>query len=1233
MKTFSAISRLLCFSFLVASALSAFAAPHDFNATPGYGVFNSVAKNPFFEVDIVSVTLAAETTELDGRKRLAFNFTVRNVGGGYQEEVVVFLNDFTTLPWPVTLVAGGYAEAGDLAPGTPSVPTVASTFSALTFIVDAANAEAAKTAILAQQHLHVTCKELYRFSIPIFEADAAMDTAFVDGTQAGNIRTITFANSTPSLAALQPECLLVHNPNVFMLREADPFNGEEVLRFHLTNVETADGDYATTKVKTKVLKVTSVVTNPMTNSVTVTGTEVNVWDVITSGLSSSTQHDGFRGFASRDPWNPPSGTSFHTAAERALRAYSPAEDPDNTSTGFPPPSVADLQGLFAMHYPINDLQIAPGVMLDGEFLFRGLDTDVDVVVRGTAAKVAVKLTNHVEMTFRLTAEAGVNLVDTERTLLQTPLPPVVIPVLQVPVTIQPLLFVKAGASANAQSRIQVPFHSAMTAGYVMKFDGEKPVGSQISFDPYYKATPLKTSKPSLARAVHMDASIWAEAGLDILIENTIGPGISVRATGDLQVRPLADPWWTVDADVALNGRFNFSILGFNIVSSQAPLFTSPPLFNINAGGPHVPTSLTGPLDKEEGGHLRWGRAAKWTTSQPTGGNACRVRGTAEDAFAVFNASTPATTLMRLNAKGERLWSHSLGEQLQHVVGTTDGGVILIGCNAGAPGVRLFKYDGNGNRLWEKHQLFDHSDTHAPQLHVTRALIRDTGTGAQEMHIVGWRLRNQTSRHVDGFLIRCDDAGNVLGTVSFDSPDYTTVRDAAYTPDGGIVFCGMNQPSPDGTAYPGPGVITAGWLMKTDLLGDIQWNRAVTSYRGNEFRSVAVAPTGEIYTCGFLTTVVGNLYGSMQVTRHNADGDLISAQTLGESSDTPTVDDYALLPTSGSAAQIYDTNPTNTVSTNFPNWLPDSGKTIWDEGRRVVWSDNGLIVTSTTGLSTSRAATVACLTENLAVRWFTVHERQNSEEYLFDIIPTADGLLAVGSSEQFLGFKTGSTSSFTNQSALVLKLPMDGKCDLHPGTQGIHKFLQPGMHDHLNNEQELQPPYSPDYQPSITGQVTLTQANVPGTTSPGAALFPFQFTEPTFTHWAPLEAGDANTAMTFPQWADYWNLPTNSQTADADNDGRSNGQEWFFGGDPSTTEQGPPSLGISLTSGNLTFNTTRSNAAAGVAPVFETSTTLTSWGPLATGSISSSPLNAFTDWLTFTIPITSEPRRFYRVAAP
>lgn len=1215
---------LLC----LAIASRSLAAPGDYNATRHYGVHNSSLSSMLFEPQITAATLLSETTEMDGRKRLSFHFTLNNISGGYFEEPAVFLNSTEGLPWTVESVTPA-AEAAELPPGTSVAPAVVTTTSPLTFIVAAADAEAAKTAILALQHIHLSAWDLYRFNVPIHAADAAMDTAFVSGSQTGSAVTMQFSASTPSLTALTTGALLVHNPEVFELR-GPAFTGEIVLKHFLTDVETAAETMKSSGVATKLIQIGSVTTDASTGVVTVTGMQVNAQDQMISIYCKATQMDGFIGAPVRDPYNPPVGTSFHTDAEymKRIAALNNAKTTSGSSD-YPPAVAADLAGLFTLHYPLNDVEIVPGVTLDGEVLFKGLNFRFEGAERDDQRnKWAYRLTNRLDVTLRLTAEAGMQLIDMEKTIISVPLPTVVIPMFQVPITIQPLLSVKVGAAVSIGSRIQVPIHCAVDAGFEMAYDGSKPPGTQFTFKPFAEPVPMQMSKPSLARAIHMNAKAWAEVGLDLLLQNTLGPGIAVRATGDLRVRPLDNPWWNLDGDLELRGRFAFNLFGIPLLTANAPPHHLADLFHRNAGGAHTPSGLNGPLDNEEGAHVRWARAARWTSSTIYGARACRVRGTAEDVFVVLNSSYPNSTLMRVSAKGELLWMRSVNEPLQHVIGTLDGGVILGGCANGAAGIRLIKYDGNGNRLWEKQHLLAHSDTATPQLYVAKMLSRDTSATTQELHVVGWRYRNLNSRHTDPFLYRLDGDGNVLGIKSYDSPDYIAVHDATYTADGGLVWCGMCQPSPDGVAYPGPGVTNYGWLMRTDLLGAMQWSTLTPSMRGNSFNSVTSAPDGTIFTSGYLMTVVDPQYGSAQLTKHNSFGLMQAAVTLCESTDSSTVDDYAMRPSTTGIPVNVDTNPSGPTGTGFENWLPDSGKTVWDEGRRILWTPNGLILASTSGLSSSRAATIACLTEDFSVRWFTGHERGSSEEYIFDVIPTDDGYFAVGSSAQFLDFKTKSSAPFTNDCAIFLKLPLEGKCDLHPGTKGIHRFLQPGVHDHQNNELELGP-YQPNIMPSIGASCTVVDA----TSTLGGTLFPHQFVELPLTHWVPLERGDANQSMTYAQWAAYWNLASGSAGADADGDGRTNGQEWFFGGDPSVIDPGPPQLDISRDGSTLSFTFTKSHAARLQLPRIESSTNLSNWTEVVLPTLTVTPLDPYTDEVSFSLPLTSDTRRFFRTLAP
>lgn len=1232
-------------ALLLAALLTpALGAPGDYNATTGYGVFRSSLDSLLFEPEISAATLDSEFTEPDGRKRLSFHFTLRNSSGGYFEDPAVFLNASTGLPWMVEMVTPA-AEAPDLPPGTSLVPAEVTTTAPLTFLIAAADAEAAKTALLAREQVHISAMDLYRFNVPITAADAAMDVTFTNASSSGDTLVLDFGTNSPVLSGLAPGTLLVHNPAVYELRNP-AYRGELVLRRFLTDLGTAEEAAKQTGLQTRLLQVSSVSTNGETGVVTLTGTNVVAVDQMISAYCKATHLDGFIGLLPRDPWNPPLATSFHTADEKELRTLHLEEAIAlNGDCPYPPAIAAELRGLFNLHYPFNDVEIAPGVMVDGEVLFKGLSFQMEGQERNDQRNQwAYRLSNRLEITLRLTAEEGVEILDLEKTLLQVPLPTIVIPMFQVPVTIQPIAWVKIGASADAGARLQVPIHSSVDAGIEMAYDGNKPEGSRFTFKPFAGAVPMQLSSPSLGEAIQVDASAWAELGLDLLLQNTLGPGISVRATGDLAVRPLANPWWTLDGDLDLRGRFAINLFGIPLLTEEAPQYHLANLFHLDPGGaapaaagaglaarsagsPGSPTPLAGvtnPLYRAEGGHIRWARAARWTSLTPYDGRACRVRGTAEDVYVVMNSAYPNTTLMRVTAQGDLAWTRSIGETLQHVAGTLDGGVIVAGGPGGAPGVRVLKYDGVGTLLWDKMHLMNHSDTNAPQLYVAQVLARDIGGGTQELHIAGWRYRNLNSRQADPFLYRCDGDGNVLGVRSFDSPDYVAVHGIAYTPDNGLIWSGMCQQSPDGSSFPGPGVAMGGWLMKTDLEGNLQWSKMLNSSRGNYFNSVAVSPDGRLYTCGFLGTVLSD-YGSMQLTRHEPDGTLLSAVTLCEATDGPTVTDYAAFPSHSSPPLELNTNPGG-ANGDFADWLPNSGRTLWDEGRRIVWTPNGLVVISTTGLSSSRAATIACLTEELRARWYTAHERGGSEESLFDILPTAGGLLGVGSSATMLDFATH--SSATSSCAVLLKLPLEGKCDFHPGAGVIHRYLQPGFHDHVNNEMELG-----SYQPSISGSLSLTCTVVSATTSNGAALFPHQFLTTPMTYWVPLERGDENRSATYAQWADYWNLPADSQGDDPDNDGRSNGQEWFFGGNPATPDSGRPPFTIARNGDNgFDFTFTKSHTADLHAPRLEGSTNLLSWIDVVLPTLTVTPLDPYTDEIGFTLPLTGEWRQFFRITA-
>lgn len=142
--------------------MAAFAAPGDYHSTTRYGVYANSLDSLLFEPVIAAVALDAENTELDGRKRLSFHFTLHNPSAAYFEEPAVFLNPFPDFPWTVEMVTPA-GLAAELPPGTTGAPGIAATATPLTFLIAASDAEAAKAAILARRHLHLSAWDLYRF--------------------------------------------------------------------------------------------------------------------------------------------------------------------------------------------------------------------------------------------------------------------------------------------------------------------------------------------------------------------------------------------------------------------------------------------------------------------------------------------------------------------------------------------------------------------------------------------------------------------------------------------------------------------------------------------------------------------------------------------------------------------------------------------------------------------------------------------------------------------------------------------------------------------------------------------------------------------------------------------------------------------------------------------------------------------------------------------------------------
>jgi PKD repeat protein len=172
-------------------------------------------------------------------------------------------------------------------------------------------------------------------------------------------------------------------------------------------------------------------------------------------------------------------------------------------------------------------------------------------------------------------------------------------------------------------------------------------------------------------------------------------------------------------------------------------------------------------------------------------------------------------LIRTDSSGSELWNRTFGggsdDEAESVEQTTDGGYIIAGwtksIGSGMKDLWLIKTDSSGYGLWNK----------------TFGGANDDGaTCVQQTTDGGYITTGYTSSYgsgsVDVWLIKVSSLGNqewskTLGGSSSDGAWYVQ-----QTSDGGYIITGW-------TFSQGPGYVGNVWLVKTDGLGNQQWNKA------------------------------------------------------------------------------------------------------------------------------------------------------------------------------------------------------------------------------------------------------------------------------------------------------------------------------------------------------------------------------------------------------------------------
>ncbi len=211
-------------------------------------------------------------------------------------------------------------------------------------------------------------------------------------------------------------------------------------------------------------------------------------------------------------------------------------------------------------------------------------------------------------------------------------------------------------------------------------------------------------------------------------------------------------------------------------------------------------------------------------------------------------------LIKTDNNGNMQWNNTFGgnndEEGFSVKQTLDGGYIITGYTksfgSGLSDVYLVKTDALGNLEWSKtfggeqdeegYAVLQNSDGS----YLVAGVTSSSGAGSRDL-----------------WMIKTDPAGNLLwqkthGGLSSDGAMY-----AEHTSDGGYIVTGW-------TLSFGPGALGNAWLVKTDSLGNQQWNKYFGGSDADRGNSVQQTSDGGYILTGYTASFGAGLYDMLLI---------------------------------------------------------------------------------------------------------------------------------------------------------------------------------------------------------------------------------------------------------------------------------------------------------------------------------------------------------------------------------
>ena len=389
------------------------------------------------------------------------------------------------------------------------------------------------------------------------------------------------------------------------------------------------------------------------------------------------------------------------------------------------------------------------------------------------------------------------LLDVEVLLANYDLAPFTVQIGVFPVTIKPKLSIHLGTNGSVQAGVSTGVTQEATWVSGVTYTNEN-WHSMSEFDNSFNYVP-----PTVTAELNMKA--YTGAKLDLLIQGIVGPYAKVNLSLQLEVDPLATPWWELYGGLNVPVGVKIEIFSHFIAS-----------YEITAIDYRF-------LLAQSESSAEWARAYHDNVNHDSLGSGSVIQSTNDGGYIVASGTYPIDvsssgniSVLKLYSDGSLAWRYEYGgntmESVTAIQEIPDGGYILLGTAESDTKIWLLRLDALGSILWQKTYAY-HTYNRAFSLQLTPEggyiITGDTYNYLGEDR-EAWALK----LHSDGTIVWQKLYGGALGD---------SLSQIQNTIDGGYLAIGSTESFAPGAEY-NPAL----WALKLSAIGEISWQKTYSN---------------------------------------------------------------------------------------------------------------------------------------------------------------------------------------------------------------------------------------------------------------------------------------------------------------------------------------------------------------------------------------------------------------------